>query len=140
MRLNACPRREGRRASASLELLFALPLLFAMIVAVLQFSMVVTAQHELAAACREGARAAARHHSEEEVRKIVRDFLGEGRLKCAKIHVRIRNDSHELVCSGEPVEVMMEIPTRVAVPNFLAFIGFCFAEENLVARTVMRKE
>ena len=140
MRLNACPEREPRRASTALELLFALPILVALIVAVFQFSMLVTAQHELAAACREGARAAARHHSEDEIRKIVRDFLGEGRLKCAKIHVCIRNDSHELVCSGEPVEVTMEIPTRVAVPNFLAFIGFGFGEDTLVARTVMRKE
>lgn len=131
---------ETRRASVSLELIFALPILIGLVLAVIQFSMLSAAQHELAQACREGCRMAALHYSEKEIRKGVRDYLGKGRLQCAEIQVEIEDRHGEPICSGRPVAVRMRIPKGQAVPNLLAFLGFGFGEEMLSAQSVMRKE
>ena len=42
--------------------------------------------------------------------------------------------------SGEPIEVWVEIPTALAVPDLLGWTGYSIKDDVIVCRTVMRKE
>jgi Flp pilus assembly protein TadG len=130
----------ARRGSLTLELLFVLPILMAILLGTIEFSMFGLARQQIVAASREGARVAALGGSAPDVQQVTRQFLGNGRLANATVQADITDVLGNPTPSGQPVRVTVSIPANQAVPDLLAFIGFSIKNETIAAQTVMRKE
>ncbi len=120
--------------------MLALPLLIILLCAVVEFSMLWSANHLVKAASHAGCRVAtlpAGHPAESEaaVRQAAAAALVRGRLVAAH---QITFESGPF--TGDPVMCEVRLPMNVAAPNMLAIIGFNLDGRELVARTVMRKE
>jgi hypothetical protein len=133
-----------RRGALVIELLFVLPVLLLLILAMVQFSLTLFARQQLVAASREGCRVAALGGDLGEVERSVHRVLGTGRLGDAEIEVTdesgTRIPSGQAIPSGEPVAVWLRLPTVHAVPDLLRFVGYSNRDDELIARTVMRRE
>ena len=133
------PARRG--GTVAIELLFALPIVLALLLAMFEFSMILVSWQQLVAASREGARVAALGGDAQEVEQAVRNFLGSsGRLTAAEVQSLLTDDQGQPLPAGGQVEVLVSVPTAQAVPDLLRFFGFSTEGELLVARTAMRKE
>ncbi|HYT89943.1 MAG TPA: TadE/TadG family type IV pilus assembly protein [Gemmataceae bacterium] len=132
--------RRRRPAALAVELLFALPVLLAMLLGTVEFSMLLVARQQLLVASREGARVAAQGGDATEVEQAVSLFLGASSLAGASVQSVLTDDVGEPLPSGAPVTVTVTLPTARAVPDLLAFIGFSIRGDTLIAQTVMRKE
>ncbi len=133
----AAPERRGVLA---VELLLALPVVVIIVLAMIEFSLILIARQQLTAASREGARVAAVGGTEDDITSTVKTFLGTGALAAAEVDAVIRDSDNNLLPSGAPVQVAVHISTGKVVPNFLALFGFSIAKDVMVASTVMRKE
>ena len=134
-------RPARRRASLALELLLLLPVLLLVALAVVEFALVVGARERLTAACREGARCAARGCDEEEVERAVRFHLGDGTMRGAAVEAVLRDkETGRPFHCGEAVEVYVAVHATDVVPDLLGWIGLSLCDEVLVAHAVMRKE
>src|SRR5438128_1366086 len=128
MRHIAGMRRRRRRGSLTLELLFVFPILFVLLLALIQFSMTLHARQQLLAASREACRVAALGGDQCEVEAMAKRCLGEGRL--ADAEVMLTNEAGEplpsgaALPSGELTLVWVKLPTGHAVPDLLRFIGY----------------
>jgi Flp pilus assembly protein TadG len=129
-----------RRASIALESLFVLPILVLVALAVVEFSLLISARQQLLAASREGARAAATGGSPREIELAVRSRLGHGTLSQAKIRTILVDKDGRPLASGEPVVVQVEVPATAASPDLLRVIGFSLRQQTVAAYTAMRKE
>lgn len=133
-------RVDQRKGIISLELLMVLPILLIIILAMVEFSMIFVARQQLTAASREGARVASIGGSAIEIENAVKVFLGTGTLSQATVTSVITDTKGNPLPSGEPVQVVVSLPTSLAVPNLLAPFGFSIANDIIHARTIMRKE
>jgi Flp pilus assembly protein TadG len=133
-------QRRRRRASIALESLFVLPILVIVALAVVEFSMLISARQQLLAASREGARAAATGGSPREIELAVRSRLGHGTLSQAKIRTILVDEDGRPLASGEPVVVQVEVPATAASPDLLRVIGYSLRQQTVTAYTAMRKE
>ena len=133
-------RRERRGGSLTLELLFVLPILMAVLLGTIEFSLFGLARQQLVAASREGARVAALGGSQQDVRNAVQLYLGNGQLAPAAIQAVLTDPAGNPIPSGQPVTVTVSVPATQAVPDLLAFLGISLTNENIIAQTVMRKE
>jgi len=122
------------------ELLLALPVLLAVLLGVVEFSLMLVAQQQLVTASREGARVAAQGGAQADVVQAVDQFLGTGSLSNATVVAVLTDASGQPLPSGQPVSVTVSLPATQAVPDLLAFIGFSIAGNTLAAQAVMRKE
>lgn len=133
-----------RRGSMTFELILIFPIALAFFLAMVEFSMIITARQQLLAASREGARVASIGADLPEVETTIKRCLGTGVLSDAEITMTNGNgdeiSTSLTVHSGEPVEVWLRLPTAHAVPDMLRFIGYSIRNDELVARTVMRRE
>jgi Flp pilus assembly protein TadG len=129
-----------RGGSFTLELLFVLPILMALLLSTIEFSMFGLARQQVVAASREGARAAALGGSAQDVQQAAQMFLGNGALANATVLAGITDAQGMPVPSGQPVQVTVSIPANQAVPDLLRFIGFSIQSETITAQTVMRQE
>ena len=139
-RTPAARRRTARKGSFTLELLFVLPILLAVLLGTIEFSMFGLARQQVVAASREGARVAALGGSDQDVLQAAQRFLGNGQLANATIQVGITDITGNPIPSGQPVQVTVSVPANLAAPDLLAFIGFSIKNETIAAQTVMRKE
>lgn len=135
----------GRAGVLAFELILVLPLLLMVILAMVQFSLLLTARQELLAACREGARVASHGGSRgavrAEVEATVHRLLGHGRLSGAEIRICWHPDDPDKPENGrERVEVVVAAPAAQAAPNFLGWAGFTLGNKHLMAATVMNVE
>ena len=130
----------GRSGSFTLELLFVLPILMALLLGTIEFSMFGLARQQVVAASREGARAAALGGNAQDVQQAAAMFLGNGALANATVQATLTDARGNPVASGQPVAVTVSIPANEAVPDLLPFIGFSIQNETITAQTVMRKE
>jgi hypothetical protein len=140
----ASARRERRRGSLTVELLLVFPILLGLLLAMIEFSMLLYSRQQLVAASREGARTAALGGDLRDVEQTVRYYLGEGRLADAQVSMI---DMHgqsvsaaNAVPPGEPVEVWLRLRANHAVPDLLRIVGYSIKDDEIVARTVMRRE
>jgi Flp pilus assembly protein TadG len=129
-----------RRGSLAIEMLIVLPVLLAIMLGMVEFSMLLVSRQELLTASREGARVAAIGGSQDDVEAAVRQFLGTGSLSQATITTVLTDNQGQPLPSGSPVAVTVSLPANQAAPDLLVFIGFSLRDETLVAQTVMRKE
>jgi len=137
----------GRRATVALELVLVLPVLLILLLAMIEFGMLLTARQELLAASREGARAAShgggdRRKVNREVRETVRDALGKGRLADADVDIHWSDQGRRgrRRNGRERVEVVVHVGATHVVPNLLGWAGFSIEKERLEAATVMAVE
>jgi hypothetical protein len=81
---------------------------------------------------------------QQEVAATIRRYLGDGRLGDAEITLTDGNGEEvndtTVIHSGDPIEVWVRIPTGYVVPDLLRCVGYSIRNDELVARTVMRKE
>jgi Flp pilus assembly protein TadG len=130
-------RRTARSGVLALELLFALPLIIGMLLAMIQFSLFLSARQQVANATREGARVLALGGNLDEVRLAVDRFLGP---QTADVSATVTDGNGNSILPGQPVEVVVRIPTKFLVPDMLGMIGFGWGDSTLIAKSVMRKE
>jgi Flp pilus assembly protein TadG len=135
--MRADPRRRGHVA---VELLFVLPLLLAVLLGTVEFSLWLTAQQQVNLACREGARVAAIGGGIDDVNATVRVVLGPGRFDRATVIATLTDEDGDPVLPGRPVSVVVRLPAVAVVPDLLAFVGLSIRNQILVGQTVMRKE
>lgn len=137
-------KRPPRRGILAVELLLFLPILLILVLAMVQFSMTLHARQQLVAASREGCRIAALGGSLSEVEQTVRRTLGNGKLADADIELTDEKGTPILagtpVFTGDSVSVWLRLPTHHVVPDLLRFMGYSIKNDELVARTVMRRE
>lgn len=131
------PSSRERPGILTLELLFVLPLIIAMLLAMVQFSLLLSARQQVSSAAREAARVAALGGGADEIRLTVDRFLGQD---VAYVAATLTNANGDPIHPGEPVEVTVSIPTRVMVPELLGMIGFGLGDARLVSKAVMRRE
>ncbi len=133
-------RNRARRGSLTVELILVLPILMILLVAMVQFSVVLAARQQLLAASRDGARVGARGGNESEVTTAVKQALGSSSLTDAKIQCRIQADDSQNPGPGrECVHVTVQVPTQKVVPGFLSWMAR-WAEDDLTVCTVMHRE
>jgi hypothetical protein len=127
-----------------MEVVLVTPIALAFFLGMVEFSMLLYARQMMLAASREGARAAARGADQDEVQQTVVRALGAGRLADADIAMTTTEgyplQSAAEVHSGEPIEIWVRLPATHAVPDLLRIVGYSIANDEIVARTVMRKE
>ena len=136
--MSAKPRQKASRKGAlAIELLFSLPILLAILLATVEFSILLTARQQVTCAAREGARVAALGGSASDIRTNVDRFLGP---QVARIEATLTDVNGDPLPSGEPIQVVVSVPMGRMVPELLGFIGFSLRGQELTARSVMRKE
>ena len=124
-----------RRGFLSMELVMTLPLLFLVILASVQFSMLFLARADLVDACRGGARLASQPSIRaEDVEDRVRELLDRRFHNVADVHVETGERP------GDVVRVAVRIPMRAAAPDVLWPIGLGLAGRDLTAATKMMRE
>lgn len=126
------PRRIG--ALLSVELLFVLPLLVLLLLALVEFVLLINAEAKVSLASQEGARAAALGGSYSDVQAAVTQVLGSDVAIQATINVNYPNGTSS---TGDPVQVVVSLPASLLVPNSLSAIGFDVTKITLTQQTTM---
>jgi len=133
--------RGQRRGILAVELLLVLPILVALFLGMMQYSLILGARQSLLAASREGARVAAHGGTKEEVCATVRRVLGTGSLGAANVKIRsVFEDPQHPFDGRDRVEVCVCVRTTCVVPDMLRWIGISFRNQDLVVGSVMLKE
>lgn len=130
----------SRRGALSLETLLLIPVGLALILAVIEFGLLLSSQHLLDSASAQAVRVAARGGSEEAVAEAVERVLGPKRFKLADVYVTSAGKEEPPLTTGDPVEVRVEVLARDYVPNLLAFLGVGLGDKKLTGRAVLRME
>jgi Flp pilus assembly protein TadG len=118
------------------EALLVLPILLAVVLGLVEFAMLLTAEQKLAEASGLAARAGATGRSDEDVKQAVKTVLGDKQYAHAKVHMNRWEDRH----TGPMIEVQVQLPAKVASTNVLRSVGLDLSGETLTGRTVMRVE
>ena len=127
--------RRRRRGFLSMEFAMVLPLLFVVLLAAVQFSMLFFARGDLVDACRVGARMATQPSVlPEDVEQRVREVL-EPRFR-SRARINVRTGAYP----GDVVAVAVSVPMRSAAPDLLWPIGIRLAGRELHAETRMIRE
>jgi Flp pilus assembly protein TadG len=132
------PRCSSSRPGAihAVELLLLLPIVLAVLIAMVEYSMILSIDQQLAVASREGARVAAQGGTTVEVEAAARLVLGTGSVGQNTVVTSQLTD-----VSGNPVTVQVVIAdASTVVPNMLRFVGFSINGTPLAGTTVMRRE
>jgi hypothetical protein len=146
MRRRSSPaaRRSRRCGYLLFELVLLFPVLLVLVLAAVEFGLLLQARQQLLAASREGCRVAAVGGSPQDVEDLTRRVLGSGRLGAAEIQITLEDGTPlpagQRVPTGEAVAVWVRLPARYAVPDLLRFIGYSLRDDEIVGRTVMRCE
>ena len=125
----------------SIELLLVLPILLALLMSMIEFSLLLIARQELLTASREGARVAAQGGTTAEVQTTVSRVLGSGSLAGAQVSVQTTPEDPDNPQNGRNrVNVTVSVAVTQAVPDLLRWVGITFQNQELVAATVMNQE
>lgn len=134
-------RRLPRRGYVnSLELIFFLPMVIILLVAVVQFAQILKTEAQLAGASREGARVAASGGNTRQIRHAVHAALTLRERDKVTIETNaVGSDGNPIgLPPGSDVVVRVSIPTKDIVPSALLMV--VVNNRVLVGQTVMRKE
>jgi len=129
-------RRNRQGAILTMELLLVLPIVVGLLFAIVEFGLLWQANSQIKLASEAGCRVASLPGSDAEaVQAAIDAALVHSKLIAAR---RVAIDGGQW--SGEPVSVEIRLAMREAAPDLLAFLGFGLGEQELIARTVLRKE
>lgn len=124
----------------SLELLVVIPVVFGLVLAIIEFGMIWSAIHQVEAASRAACRVATLPVRDPvELEQAVVD-AAERVLRKPKLIAAYRLSLSPGQHTGDPVVVQIQLPMNAAAPDLLAAIGFSLKRRQLRAETVMRKE
>jgi Flp pilus assembly protein TadG len=127
-------RRSG--ALHAVELMLLLPIVLAIVLGMIEYSLMLSTDQQLAVASRQGARVAAQGGTSVEVEASARLALGTGNLANRAVVTSLLSD-----VSGTPVTVAVSVPDAATViPNMLRFVGFSIKNQPLTGSTVMLRE
>jgi len=129
-------RRSSRRGWSTLESLLVLPILLVVVVALVEFAMLIATEQKLAEASGVACRTAAVGRSDDDCKEAVKAVLGKHKYDMAKIHIDRRRDPH----CGDVIEVCVHLPARAAGPCVLRSCGVKLTDDTLVGHTFMRAE
>lgn len=122
-------------AILSMELVLVLPLLLTLILALVEFGMIMQARGSVVEATRVAARCAAQSHADfEDVQLAARRALGRKLGHAAKVDVAMGD------YSGDRVAVGVAVPMAAASPDFLFWIGLSHRGKYLSAVSEFVKE
>ena len=130
------PTRISRRGSGAFEALLVIPILLAVVLAVVEFALILSAEQKLAEASGVGCRTGSLGHSDHDVRAAVKAVIGDQKYDPDRVHIRRWNDPH----AGPMIEVRVDLPAKAASPNLLRSVGIDLSGDTLTGRTVMRVE
>ena len=117
-------------------LMLLLPVVLALVMGMVEYSLMLSADQQLAVASREGARVAAQGGTSAEVEASARLALGHGKLAKKAVVVSQLSD-----VSGSPVRVAVTVANAATVvPDLLRFVGLSIKNHPLAGSTVMRRE
>ncbi len=133
-RISARKRRLG--AILSMELIFVLPILLALILASVEFGMLWSSGRRVEEAAAAGCRTASfRGADEVAIRRSIERTLDRASLvKSYAVDVRRDLPDTNEVC------VTVTVPMKAAAPDMLGIIGFTLGSRKITAQSVMRKE
>lgn len=139
-------RPRVRRGFLTLELVLVLPIILLVLLAVVQYSILLLSTHALSVAAHVGVREAALPSSNTaSVEAAVDDALdGWSFRNAASFDVQIFvNDvmaNPATAMTDDKVEVLVLVDATDAAPNLLNFIGLSLVGQDIQAEHVMRKE
>lgn len=129
-------RRRRLGAVLSMELVLVLPIMIAMICAMIEFGMLWSSGQRVKEAATAGCRTATfRGADEAAIRKSIEQTLGRKSL-VAGYSLEINKPDP----NSKEVAVTVSVPMKAAAPDLLAFIGFGLKQRAVTARTIMRCE
>lgn len=129
-----------RRGTVTLELLFALPVVLAMLLGTVMFSQFLTARQMIVNAARESARVAALGGDALDIQDALEIFLGEPLLEITQVNLLLTQADGTPAEPGDPVAVTVAVPVKAVVPDLLGFIGFGWGNSKIVVQAVMFRE
>jgi hypothetical protein len=129
------PQRARKRpAILAMELLLVLPILLGVLLAMIEFSLLLTARQQVTIAAREAVRLAALGGSPDDVNIMIVRVLGAHPYD-------VTIDPEDLDAQpGDPITVVVSVPTNTYVPDLLKFMGFSVQNTRIGCRAVMLKE
>lgn len=134
-RVNRRTRNVRRAGYLSMELVLTLPILFVVLMALFEFSLLFMGRSMVIESCRAGVRhgtlnGATPASVEAEVRKVLSPSLQQG-LKLEYVPA---------TRSGEIVQLAVHVPMSTAAPDLLWGIGFGLQGRDLIYEARMVKE
>lgn len=127
--------RRNKRGFLTMELVFVLPILLLVIMALLEFCLLFFARSSVVEASRIGARHATYAGSSiEDIENEVRKVLSPKMQQNMKVTADIGEHS------GDVVVVTVAVPMTNASPDLLSMIGFGLRNRNLYSETRMIRE
>ncbi len=144
------PRRNRKGAVLSVELVMVLPILLFVLLAFIEFGLMLMSQQGLAAASSLGARHAALTWSTEATTQAVVDNALSGWSWKPNRELVVLVNGSKIVLGGSDeiynaptgtiISVSVNVPTDKAAPNLLKWIGIDTAGKDLTTTYVTRKE
>lgn len=135
-KLRSSSRRRRLGAVMSMELIFVLPILLALILASIEFGMLWSSGRRVEEAAAAGCRTASFRGADDlAVRRSIERTLDRASLvKTYAIDIRRDLPNPNEVC------VTVKVPMKAAAPDMLGIIGFTLGSRTITAQSVMRKE
>lgn len=139
--LNRIDRRNRRRAARkgavlSMELIFVLPIVICLVLAVIEFGMLWSANQRVKEAASAACRIATfRGADMTAVRRAAEQTLKRSSL-VSTYSIDIRNATPD----ASEIAVTVTVPMKAAAPDMLGLIGFGLGNRQMSASAVMRKE
>ena len=136
--------RKRRGAVLTVEMLFILPLIMVVLLAIAEFSFMLLGMQAIAAATNVGAREASLASSsdtsiEAAVEGALDGWVFQGRQETTTYINGIDADAATAM-TGDTVQVTVKLQTTHAVPDMLKFIGLTIAGQEIQATFVTRRE
>lgn len=128
-------KRQTRHGVLTMELVLTLPILFVVLMALLEFTLLFYARGQIVEASRAGARRASlpgvtAADVEAEIQQILPPRLQ------TNLQLIVELGEH----TGDVVFVGVQVPMTAAAPDFLALIGVPISGQNLYSETRMIRE
>jgi Flp pilus assembly protein TadG len=139
MPLSLRPNRSPRRGAAAVEMAVVTPLLFMLILGILEFGRMLMVQEVLVNGAREGARRAVLTGSTKgDVETVIDNYMTGATINKDKVTTTISPDMTGLK-AGDPVTVTVEVPfSDVSWIPGVSFFGL--NDVKMKSSVIMRKE
>lgn len=130
----ACARRKG--ALLSVELVLVLPIVIALFMALIEFSLLWSANQRVKEASLAGCRVATFVGSNvPAIQQAVETALYKQSLIN---HYKVDVDGGTQ--TGDPIAITVRVPMKAASPDLLRLFGFNLSGRHLISQTIMRRE
>lgn len=130
------PESSRRGALLSMELVLVLPIVMTLFLAMIEFSLLWSANQRVKEASTAGCRVATFTGSNLTAVREAVEFALQKQALVSNYKVDVDGGD----CSGEPISVTVHVPMQAASPDMLCMFGFQLSGRHLHAQTIMRRE